>query len=180
MKRKLLVAAILTSAATGAMAQASTNNETGFYGEIGLAQAYYTEPLLNFNHPLGMLKAGYDINKNVAVEIMAAGALTSSNINVGGTNVDAKVSSAYGAYGKLSLPVEDKFSLFVRLGITNVTPSLSTSSGSARQSGSDFSYGAGAQFNFTKDIYVQVDYMSYYNKDSITVRAPSISIGYKF
>ena len=179
MKRKLFVAAILTAAATGSMAQASTNKETGFYGEIGLAQAYYTEPLANFNHPLGMLKAGYNINKNVAVEIMAAGALTSSNFYVGSTYVDAKVSSAYGAYGKLSLPVEDKFSLFVRLGITNATLSVSTNYGSAWASGSDYSYGAGAQFNFTKDIYGQVDYMSYYNKNSIAVRAPSISIGYK-
>lgn len=180
MKKKLLVAALLTVAGTSAMAQAQANKESGFYAEFGLAQAYYKEPAANFNNTLGVLKAGYSINKYVAAEVMAAGALNSANFNIGSTNVNAKVSSAYGAYGKFSLPIEDKFSLFVRLGVTSATVDASSRYGSAWSSGSDFSYGAGAQFNFTKDVYGQVDYMSYYNKNNITVQAPSISIGYKF
>ena len=180
MNKKLLVAALLAVAGTSATAQAQANKESGFYAEFGLAQAYYKEPAANFNNMLGVVKAGYSINKHVAAEVMAAGALSSANFYVGSTYIDAKVSSAYGVYGKFSLPIEDKFSLFVRLGVTSATVTASSSYGAAWASGSDYSYGAGAQFNFTKDIYGQVDYMSYYNKNTVAVQAPSISIGYKF
>jgi opacity protein-like surface antigen len=182
MNKKLLVAALLAVSGTGAMAQAQANKDSGFYAELGLVQAYYNQsnPSVNFNNSMAAIKAGYNINKYAAAEVMAAGNLDSANFNYGSTNINAKVSNAYGAYGKFSLPIEDKFSLFVRLGVTSATVDASSRYGSAWSSGSDFSYGAGAQFNFTKDVYGQVDYMSYYNKNNITVQAPSISIGYKF
>ena len=180
MKKNLLAAALLTIATTGVMAQAQTNKETGFYAELGLAQAYYKEPTANFNNALGVLKAGYNINKYIAAEVMGAGNLNSANFYYGGTNINAKVSSAYGGYAKLSLPVNNDFSFFVRAGVTSATVMASSRYASAWSSGSDFSYGGGAQFNFTKDLYGQVDYMSYYNKNSISVQAPSISVGYKF
>ena len=182
MKKRILVAAILAVATTSSFAQA--NKESGFYAELGLAQAYYKEPTANFNNSMGVLKAGYNINKYVAAEVMAAGNLNTATFYSGATRIEAKVSSAYGGYGKFSLPVNEDFSLFVRLGVTSATVSATATNGSryasAWSSGSDFSYGAGAQFNFTKDIYGQVDYMSYYNKNNITVTAPSISVGYKF
>jgi opacity protein-like surface antigen len=180
MKKNLLAAVLLSVAATGAMAQAQANKETGFYAELGLAQAYYKEGNANFNNAMGEIKAGYNINKYIAAEVMAAGNLNSANFNYGSTNINAKVSSAYGGYAKLSLPVNDDFSLFVRAGVTSATVTASSRYASAWSTGSDFSYGAGAQFNFTKDVYGQVDYMSYYNKNNITVQAPSISVGYKF
>jgi len=180
MNKKLLAAALLTVSATGAMAQAQANKESGFCAELGLAQVYYKEPAVNFNNAMGVLKAGYNINKYIAAEVMAAGNLNSANFNYGSTKINAKVSSAYGGFAKFSLPVNDDFSLFVRAGVTSATVEASSRYGAAWSSGSDFSYGGGAQFNFTKDVYGQVDYMSYYNKNNITVQAPSISVGYKF
>jgi hypothetical protein len=180
MKKNLLVAALLSVAATGVMAQAQANKETGFYAELGLAQAYYKESNANFNNAMGLIKAGYNINKYIAAEVMAAGNLNSANFNYGSTNINAKVSSAYGGYAKLSLPINDDFSFFVRAGVTSATVMASSRYASAWSSGSDFSYGGGAQFNFTKDLYGQVDYMSYYNKSNVSVQAPSISVGYKF
>ena len=163
-----------------AVAQAQTTRETGFYTELGAAQAYYRESAGNFNNTMGVFKAGYDINKYVAAEVMAAGNLNSANFYVGSTYVNAKISSAYGGYGKFQLPVNEQFSFFVRLGVTSSTATYSTRWGSGWASGTDFSYGGGAQFNFTKNVYGQVDYMSYYNKNNVTAVAPSISVGYKF
>jgi outer membrane immunogenic protein len=181
MKKKLLVAALLAVAGTSAIAQVQANKETGFYAELGLAQAYYTEPSVNFNHSMGVGKVGYNLNKNTAFEIMAAGNLNSVNFYYGSTFIaNVKIDSAYGAYGKFSLPVNDDVSLFVRVGATNASISASTRYGRYFTSGSSLSYGAGAQFNFTKAIYGQVDYMSYYNRNDISVTAPSISVGYKF
>ncbi len=102
---------------------------------------------------MDVLKASYNINKYVAAEVMAAGAINSANFYIGGTSINAKVSSAYGGYGKFSLPVDDAFSLFVRVGVTSATVDASSRYGSMWSSGSDFSYGGGIQFNFTKDVY---------------------------
>jgi opacity protein-like surface antigen len=81
MKKNLLAAALLSVAASGAMAQAQANKESGFYAELGLAQVYYKEPSVNFNNAMGTLKAGYNINKYIAAEVMAAGNLNSANFN---------------------------------------------------------------------------------------------------
>lgn len=183
-KKKLVVAALLSLATTVSMAQAQTKKDDGFYAELGYAQAYYTEPGANFNHAMGVLKGGYNINKYIAAEVMVAGNLNDAVFYSGSTRIVASVSNAYGAYGKFSLPVNEDFSLFARVGVTNArvdaTATNGSRSASAWSSGSDFSYGGGAQFNFTKNIYGQVDYMSYYDKNGITVSAPSISVGYKF
>ena len=183
-KKKLVVAALLSLATSVAMAQAQTKKEDGFYAELGFAQAYYTEPAANFNNAMGVLKGGYNINKYIAAEVMVAGNLNDAVFYSGSTRFGASVTSAYGAYGKFSLPVNEDFSLFARVGVTNaridVSATNGTRSASAWASGSDLSYGGGAQFNFTKNIYGQVDYMSYYDKSGVTVSAPSISIGYKF
>lgn len=65
----------------------------------------------------------------------------------------------------------------------NINKSASNMYISVRQSGSDFSYGVGAQHNFTKNTYGQVDYMSFYNKNDIwdgqAINGPSISVGYR-
>jgi len=162
-------------------AQNQTNKETGFYAELGLAQAYYTEPNVNFNHSMGVGKLGYNINKNTAFEVMAAGNINSVNFYYGSTYIaNVKIDSAYGAYGKFSLPLNEDVSLFVRTRVTNASITASTRYGKYFTSGSSLSYGAGAQFNFTKAIYGQVDYMSYYNRNDISVTVPSVSVGYKF
>jgi opacity protein-like surface antigen len=180
MKTKILVATLFSIAATGAFAQSQANKDSGFYAELGLAQAYYKESFGNINNTNGFLKAGYSNKKNVSAEVMGATNINSASFTYGTALINAKVSNAYGGYGKFSLPVNDDFSLFVRLGVTSARVDIASGYGSAWSSGSDFSYGAGAQFNFTKSVYGQVDYMSYYNKNNISIQAPSLSIGYRF
>ena len=180
MKNILFVAALLTATATDAIAQENSNKEKGFYAELGLAQAYYKESSVNFSNAMGTLKAGYNINRHIAAEVMAGGNLNSAGFYYGTTKVDAYVSGAYGAYGKISLPLSDAFSLFIKLGVTSATVSASTRYGSGYSSNSDISYGGGAQFNFTPNVYGQFDYTSYYNKNGVSVVAPSVSVGYKF
>jgi hypothetical protein len=175
---RIIVAFAITSSC--ALAQTQSAKETGFYAELGLAQAYYTEPSVNFNHSMAVGKIGYNINKYVAAEVMSAFNLNSANFYYGTTYINAKVSSAYGGYGKFSLPVNENASFFLRVGVTNATVNASSRYGRAYSSGSDFSYGGGFQVNFAKDYYAQADYMSYYDKNGITVSAPSVSIGFKF
>jgi hypothetical protein len=180
MKNKLIVASLFTVVSPGVMAQESASKETGYYAELGVTQVYFKQNDTQFNHMMADVKVGYNFSKNIAVEVMLGNNLNSADTNYNGTNVNAKISSAYGGYGKFSLPVSDVFSLFVRLGVTDARLNSSSNLGSDWSSGFDFSYGGGAQFNFTKEVYGQIDYMSYYNKNNVSVAGPSISIGYKF
>jgi hypothetical protein len=175
---KIIVMFAITSSC--ALAQTQSAKETGFYAELGLAQAYYTEPGANFNNSMAVGKLGYSINKYVAAEVMSAFSLNSANFYYGTTYINAKVSSAYGGYGKFSLPINEDASLFLRVGVTNVTVNASSRYGRAHSSGTDLSYGGGFQVKFAKDYYAQADYMSYYDNNGITVTAPSISVGFKF
>jgi hypothetical protein len=183
MKKKLLAVTLLSIVSANVMAQ-SNNKETGPYVELGLIQANYNEPALSFNHAMGSLKAGYNINKNFAVEGMYAGNLNSSSGYIGAVYVTAQVQNAYGIYGKAKLDLNDTFAIYVKAGATNGTVSASASSGgsfaSAWSSGTSPSFGAGVQANISKDIYASLDYLSYYSRNGVTIAGPSINVGYKF
>ena len=179
MRNKLLAVSLLSIVSANVMAQ-TNNKESGVYVEIGAIQAYYKEPLLNFNHTMGALKAGYNINKNFAVEAMYAGNLNSASFYYGSTNITAQVQSAYGIYGKGTIPLSDNVSLYAKIGATNGTVTASSAYGSAWSSGTSPAFGAGVQLNINKDIYASLDYMSYYNRDGVSITGPSVNLGYKF
>jgi hypothetical protein len=183
MMKKILLVSLLSSAVTGVMAQ-SDNKESGFYVEAGLIQAYYKEPSLNFNNAMGSLKGGYNIDKNFAIEGMYAGNLNSSSGYVGAVYVTAQVQNAYGIYGKAKIDLNDIFAIYAKAGATNGTVSASASFGgnfaSAFASGTSPSFGAGVQANISKETYASLEYMSYYNRNSVTIAGPSINVGYKF
>ncbi len=140
MRNKLFVATLFTVLSAGAMAQETAKKETGYYAELGLGQVYFKQGDTDFNNTMAEIKVGYNFNKNIAAEVMLGNNLNSSDTTYNGAIVNAKISSAYGAYGKFSLPVNDTFSLFVRLGITDARLNSSSSLGSDWSSGFDFSY----------------------------------------
>lgn len=179
---KKITSLALASIATigSSLANAQSSDLTGVYTELGIVQAYYKVPTANFNNTMGSLTLGYSINQYASFEIMGAGALNEANFNYGSTNINAKTSSAFGAYAKGTLPLDDKFGVFVKIGATNGTVTASSAYGSAWSSGTSFSYGGGIQLNFTKNVYGIAQYMSYYGMNSVTIVAPSIGIGYKF
>ena len=179
MKKKILVGAMLTVIATSTYAQ-EKKKDSGFYAEVGYMQAYYSESVASFNNGMVALKPGYNINKNFAVEGLIAGNTGNANFNIGTTAFTAKVQNAYGLYGKGTVELNETVELYAKAGFTNGTVSASTRFGSGYSSGTSVSYGAGIQVNLTKDVYTNLDYMSYYNKDGISIIGPSINLGYKF
>jgi opacity protein-like surface antigen len=180
MNKIYIAAASIVGLLSAANCNAQSSNLTGFYGELGLVQAYYKEPTANFNNTMASATVGYSINKYVGVEVMGAGAIADANFSYRGTNISAKTSSAFGGYVKGSLPLNDMFEVFAKVGATNGTVTASSAYGSAWSSGTSFSYGAGAQANFTKNVYGIAQYMSYYDRNSISISGPAIGVGYKF
>jgi len=178
MKKIILLGTALGLSVFGIGAQAQ--EKTGFYTELGFLQAHYSEPGANFNNTMAALTLGYSINKNIAVEVMGATSTGDASFNYGGTQIKAKTSGATGLYLKASLPIDNSFEVFAKAGVTNGKVEASSAYGSAWTSGSSFSYGAGIQYNFTKDIYATAQYMSYYDKEGVTLNGPAVSVGYKF
>lgn len=180
MKNKIITAALLSCAISTAIAQSSANKDTGVYAELGLIQATYNEPAANFNNGMASLKAGYNFNKNFALEGMIAGNINNASFYYGSTNITAYVQNAYGVYGKGTVDISEAISLYAKLGATNGTVSASSAYGSAYQSGTSPSYGAGIQAKINPEMYVSLDYMSYYNRNGVSITGPSLNFGYKF
>ncbi|NDE11543.1 MAG: hypothetical protein EBZ95_13440, partial [Chitinophagia bacterium] len=82
------------------------------------------------------------------------------------------------------IDLNDIFAIYAKAGATNGTVSASASFGgnfaSAFASGTSPSFGAGVQANISKETYASLEYMSYYNRNSVTIAGPSINVGYKF
>jgi hypothetical protein len=85
-----------------------------------------------------------------------------------------------GGYFVGSTPLDDKVSLYGRLGFTKGEISASTPYSTAYASDTGLSYGGGVRFNFGKSSYMTIDYTSFYNSSGTSVTAPSLSFGSTF
>ncbi len=175
MKKSLLA---LLIAGLSSVAAAQTNDK--FYFEAGYGVIKYTEPSAWAEPGVGILRIGMNIDKNFAAEFMAGTTVNDARFNVGNTPVTFRYDGIYGAYLKGKVEVSPFVEVFGRLGVTHAEVSASVPGYAVSASGSDASYGAGVQFNFSKTAYAQIDYMSYYNKSGISVKGPSASVGFRF
>ena len=183
--KKLFLAVAIT--ALSSQAFAADNNSPGdnnMYAQVGIARARTEDSGLAFIHPVAIVSVGYNFNKNFAGEVVAGTSMSDDSRYYGATRVTASIDSIFGAYLKAKTEVAPDLEIFARLGILHANISASASngfySGSASASDNSFSFGAGVQYNFTKTIYGQVDYMSLYNKGGTSSQGPSASIGFNF
>ncbi|MBK0391597.1 porin family protein [Ramlibacter algicola] len=181
--------------AGGAQAQARTA-ASPLYGELGYTQLKLSGEGLSVKPNMIRGIVGYDFHPNFAVEgMLAFGAGDDSQTfteSAGGTTatgtVNLKVQNAYGVYLK---PKADlgAVELFGRLGYTHARVKGSEvitvngalfSSDSATDSDGGFSYGLGANWKFTPNAYVGVDYMHYYKKDGVKAEGFTVGVGFRF
>lgn len=160
----------LTAGATAYAAEPQTSS----YVEFG-----YAAPQIGFagyTATPGDIVAcgGFNFTKNFGVEVFGAAGVSSGNIS----GVTLKLDSAYGAYLKAQVEVARHFELYARAGWLHATLSSNAVSGTGNDS--SISYGVGAQYLFTTNWYVQGDYTSFYDKDGVTIKGPSIGVGYRF
>ena len=129
---------------------------------------------LSFNQNTLVARAGFNFNRNFAVEAMGAVGLSSGSVN----GVTLKVNSAFGVYLKGQVEVAPHFELYARAGMARTT--LSTNVASGTGSDNSFSYGAGAQYLFNRNWYLQGEYTSLYDKDGVRINGPAIGVGCRF
>nr|WP_297531605.1 porin family protein [uncultured Roseateles sp.] len=176
-KISLIVAAALL-AAGAAQAQSTPQAQNGVYGELGYTFVKVKDDFFNVSFKPGAIRGivGWDLHPNVALEGMLAGGVSDDTTQ----GVKAKISRSYGLYVVPKYSLTPEFEVFGRLGYADSKVKLSSSLGSSSGSDSSFSWGLGAKYNFNKQVYGAVDYMSYFDKDSTTVTGVTLSVGYRF
>ena len=186
MKKKLLVVAILSAAATGAIAQSQTmpRNYVGIeggYAWVDIKAEETAQTLANLSGrtttvsydkatPFGRLFGGINVHQYVDIE---AGVFTTGNLTANYSNSLGTANESYRAAGfDLSVvlrPAQTGF--YVKLGGHNtrvegnasVTISTTSASASASKTGSGFFGALGYDFKFTNDTVGSFGY-SYYDK----------------
>lgn len=174
MKKIAFIAAALMAAG---VAQAQTN-ASPFYVDAGYV-------FLNLDDnagskpSLGAIRgfAGWDLHKNLGVELMLAGG-TADGTTEDGSKV--KLKSAYGVFAKPKLALHEQLEVFGRLGWVKAKTRFSDATGSVSDSDSDLAWGIGATYKFTPNWSASLDYTSYYDKNSIRIDGIGLSVGYRF
>ena len=137
------------------------------------------------------LQAGYQINKNLAVEGGYIGSSNETYVATGGLLAGPVVAS-----GKINgwnltavgiLPVASQFSLLGKLGVAGIKTSVNVTGpgGTAAVGGrkTDLTYGIGAQYDFTDAFFARLDLDSYKTGSSTSSSRSTvwmIDVGYKF
>jgi len=181
---------LLTIATLSLLALASTHANSQTYMEVGYTSANYDETFVysGRSYDAGASPTairgiyGYELNPNFSLEGLLAQGLSSSNISISGisTPVELKINSMYGLYAKPKFQVAPNWEAFARIGYAHIKGTVSSQSASNSDSGNSFSYGIGMSYAINKQLSVNLDAMSYYDKNSMTVTGTTIGIGYKF
>jgi len=171
---------ITAVAAVAACAAAQAQTESPFYVELGYTGTKFENPVASADP--GMVRAifGWEATPYLAVEAMGAFSEHESEARVGGSKVDVEIEHSWGLYLKPKMKFGDAVEVFGRLGFTESRVKVSAEDGSDSDSGNDFTYGVGLNYAISKTAYASIDYLNYYNKDSVKIKGFTIAIGTKF
>ncbi|MFY0990028.1 porin family protein [Halomonas sp. C05BenzN] len=109
------------------------------------------------------LRGGAQFNDYFAAE---------GHLGGGGSDGGVELDYLVGAYAKGILPISREFRLYGLLGYTEVDFDVDRES--------DFSYGAGAEFDVAPNLAIGGDYMRYLDKSNYTFDAASVGLTYRF
>ena len=170
-----------TLAAGAAQTQTSPQGDAGaFYAEIGYTGLTYKDPDVK-THPADVrLIGGYELHPNMAVEFIGLLSAKESKVTADGSLIKLKVDSVWGLFLKPKVAVSPEVELFGRLGYARTKVKLAADQGTISDSANSFAYGVGAAYAINKRVSINLDYMSYYNRDNIRIQGPTLGLGIKF
>lgn len=172
------IAAAALFAVCGASAQ-SMKNDSGYYGELGYTTLKLDDGISSPTPKLARLIAGKNINENLDVEGMLAFTV-SKDTWVSNANSDAVSSKNLGIYAKPKMVMTRDTEIFGRIGLSHTSWKNDSTGGNTSGSFTKLGYGVGVQTQFTKDVYSQLDYMDFGEKDGVSAKGFTISVGTRF
>lgn len=182
----LLVAGLVPTAALAQSSMMRSSQELGFYAGGGFGQAK-ADDFCSEARAVGFTSCddkdrtwkifgGYRFHPNVAVEAGYAD-LGKFKAGIGGATVSAKVK----AFELLAVPIYpfgNGFSVYGKLGLARWDVDASATGGfTASDEGTDFTFGIGAQYDFTPNLGARVEWQRYTDIDVNTI---GISLVYMF
>ena len=177
MKKLILAASVLILASAANAQQASKSNARNVYGEIGFHRAQLeVADGFNATHNLVTGIVGYQFHPNLSAELLLGAGMGSQTDNVGPLEVNTKIDNTFALMLRPSWRFNEKLEGFVRLGYGRTKASVDGMSGSA----SSPVLGVGVNWYFTPELYGQLSYTSFHNKDEVKAEGVGVSIGYKF
>lgn len=176
MKRLVIAAAAASALLALGTAQAQQQQaQSPFYGELGYS--FLNIDGANFGANPQALRGivGYNFHPNFALEGMAAFGTRDDTDN----GFTSKLRSQYGVFAKPKYAFNN-VEVFGRLGYVQSKVRTSSVAGTVNESGGDFAWGLGANYNINPRTYVGVDYLRSYDKGSTKVDGVTIGVGFRF
>ncbi|SFH38778.1 porin family protein [Modicisalibacter xianhensis] len=130
-------------------------------------------------------RVGYFVTDYFALEARVDMGLSDEEVTVEDykSGVDVGVDYMYGLYGIGYLPLADTLALYALLGYTGIESQFDSPIGKVEETESDFSYGVGAEVNFTPTMAGSVEYVTYLDESDqydFTLTAISAGLSYRF
>ena len=173
----------LTVCAALCAVAATANAESPNYIELGYGFVQIHDSGFSATPGVAILRYGYQITPNVAIE--ADGLATAQHATVyvpsvlGAVPFNIRVSGG-GLFVKGSINPMPNLEFFAKVGAIDASVNAAEYGGSVTATGTSAAYGAGAHVGIGTSAYVQIEYMSYYDKNGAQAHGPALSIGWTF
>ncbi|MBJ6137877.1 porin family protein [Marinobacter litoralis] len=180
-RKNLLIASI----ATAGFAMAGTASAADMY-KSGVGALYaglnYTFMNLDFDGEdadVGTLSGKVGVMANEYVGFEARAGFGVNDDDIGGV-ADVEVDNFFGGYATFNMVNESPVTPYAVIGFTRAELEVDTAFGSDSDDDSDFSYGAGINFEMAQNVSGNLEYMRYYDDDDVTVDGIGLGVQFNF
>lgn len=176
-RKSNLLSALLLSAAIGVTAFSANAQDKGFYAGAGVGQSLVDEGNYDDEDTAFSVFGGYQLNKYLGVE---SGYVDFGKIEPQDSGTALEGDSAYlTAVG--TLPISDKFLAYAKAGVHrwNVDDQMPGLIGNNEDSGTDPTYGVGAQYRLTDQVALRGEY-SRFEMEDLDVDLAQVQVRFDF
>jgi OOP family OmpA-OmpF porin len=187
---KKLIVALIAGAAAMSAAQAETTTQPRAYVGVGVATADRADSsvggLTNFNSDgykaSAKIFGGYEFDQNWGVEAGYTDFRNSDfSYSNNGTNAGGHT-KGYGYYvaGKYSVPVNDQFSVYGKLGLQHSERKLESAALNLKNTDTGAYGGVGVQYNLNQQVALTAEYERYGKSKDFGAKADVWTVGARY
>jgi len=172
---------VLCALLAGFSASASAAEGARYFG-LAWMGTKLSQPGFPDFEPEGVIgKLGYNlIGQRVAVEAHLGYTPHARTESVSGTDVDVKVRYVAAVFGRYNIVVADKATIYALGGYARAGFRVADATGSAESNKSGVAYGAGIELYGNATTALSAEYVHYFKKDSVTLKAINIGFVHRF
>jgi len=180
---KSLFSAVVIGSATLLGAAGTAQAQNGYAGaNLNFLDLDYSQNGINDDASLtaGTFRLGAQINKYLSGELRAGMGFSDDTVNISGYKVDIELDSFFGAYLRGGFPVTEKIYPYAVFGVTRGKLTASFQGFSESDSETDTSFGVGVDFTLIDQVTLNVEYMSWFDKDGAEIDGFSVGASTAF